>query len=287
MVPILSQSTGPQVTVTLFSDAAPCPRAEVLVTGLEPNVASVTVYRLAAGREFTVRGAVSAPTAGALTRIDFEIPFGLDVTYRAEFFDSSGVSLGYVSSNPVRLDVAETWLHNPLNPQGATPVHVEFETAAVLSRPVPGVVSRPIGRRLGVVLASPRSGVVGMTFNVHATSLETADRVQAMIGGYGRDLPPVLCVRIAAGMPMRVPRPLFLGVLDIQEEDLTIKYGGEDTVHRMQGDEVAPPVSGLFVPLLTRADLNRYYATRAALNDDNLTRLAVNRRYDVAGYANQ
>jgi hypothetical protein len=48
------------------------------------------VYRLAAGREYLVRGAVKAPVAGALSRIDFEVPFGVEVTYRAEMFDSAG-----------------------------------------------------------------------------------------------------------------------------------------------------------------------------------------------------
>lgn len=287
MVLILSPFTGPQVTATVFSDASPCPRAEVLVTGLEPNVASVTVYRLAAGREFTVRGAVSAPTGGALTRIDFEIPFGVDVTYRAELFDSSGVSLGYVSSNPVRLDVAETWLHNPLDPQGSVRVTLLDTAAQAIRRPVPGQISRPIGRRVGVMLTQPRQGVSELVLDVTVGSIADADRVQGMLGGYEQNLPPVLCVRVAATSSARIPRPLFLGVLDIVEEDWDLRMDGEATVHRMQGDEAAPPVPGLFIPLLTRADLNRYYATRAALNGDNLTRLAVNRRYDFAGYANQ
>ena len=60
---------------------------------------------------------------------------------------------------------------------------------------------------------------------------------------------------------------------------------GEWTVQRMVGDEVAPPVPGLFIPLLTNADLKAYYATNAAMKADNATNAALARRYDLSGLA--
>jgi hypothetical protein len=78
---------------------------------------------------------------------------------------------------------------------------------------------------------------------------------------------------------------LFLGVLDIAEEMMDVQYGGEWTIQRMTGDEVAPPTPGLFIPLLTNLDLKMYYATNAAMKADNATNSALARRYDLAGFS--
>jgi hypothetical protein len=85
---------------------------------------------------------------------------------------------------------------------------------------------------------------------------------------------------------MRLPRPLFTDVLDLKERSIDLHIaGGTRTEFVTTGDEAAPPTPALVIPLLTRADLNAYYATRSALNADNLTRLGVNTRYDLAGTA--
>ena len=99
---------------------------------------------------------------------------------------------------------------------------------------------------------------------------------------------PVVCLRLGGcERRMRVTQPMFLSVLDLVEHDITHRWEGDGGMlsHQFTGDEVAPPIPGLFIPLLRRADLNAYYATRAALNADNLTRSDVNRRYDLAGFA--
>lgn len=271
--------------ISEFTDDSPCPRVEVLFTSFLPGTVRVTVVRIAEGRDFLVRGAVNAATAGALTRIDYEIPFGTPVTYRAEMFDSSGESLGYTGGTTVQLDVAETWMHNPLAPQQATPVTLLNTSARTVSRPVPGSISRPLGRRVGVVLSEPRMGLQGLALDVFASSADVADKVQSIAGSYTADTVPIACVRLGADVRLRLPRPLFLSVLDLVEEDISVRLGRDELLERMRGDEVSPPLPGVFIPLLTRADLNMYYGTRAALNSDNLTRLDVNRRYDLAGVA--
>jgi hypothetical protein len=183
---------------------------------------------------------------------------------------------------------ADTWLHNPLYPQGAVKVELYPTTGEKLSRPVPGSVSRPLGRRVGVVLAEPRQGVTGLTFDVIASDIETADRVQALIGDAARDLTPVVCIRLGKDdARLRVPQPLFLGVLDIAEEGVDVRWGGSTTIQRMQGDEVDPPVPGLFVPLLTAADINVSFVTAAAVNAGHARSIDVNRRYDLAGAASE
>lgn len=301
-------------TLTPYTDAAPCPRVEVFFDAFAPGTETVTVLRMSGGRTFPVRGAVRAATAGSMTRIDFECPFNMSVAYRAEMLDAAGLSLGFTDTATLGdvvdellpgddvlpandllpfsevvgqgLVSAVTWMHDPLHPAGAVPVELYPSTGAEISRPVPGTISRPRGRRGGVVLAELRQGVSGLRFDVVTTDLATADRVQALLGGEDRTTVPVVCVRLGGDeRRLRVPQPLFLGVLDIVEVGLTVRWGGGDTLQKMVGDEVDPPVPGLVVPLLTAADLNVFYATAAALNGDNLTAAAANRRYDLAGTA--
>jgi len=301
-------------TLTTYTDDAPTPRVEVYFDEFDPDTATATVYRLAAGREYQVRGAVRAATAGTLTRIDFECPFNILVTYRAEMFDAAGISLGFtdatalpdVIDGPVPADdvypsdfyfpdegligtgllSAYSWLHNPLDPQGAVRVSAVSTTARSLSRPVSGVVSRPMGRRVGVMLSRGRSGLSGFTYDIYAPDVASADKVQAMLGDYTTSAVPALCLRVGGfETNMRIPKPLFLGVLDIAEEDVDIRFGGSATIQRMTGDEVAPPVPGLFIPLLTNADIDAYYASNTAIDADNLSNGAIDRRYDLAGFA--
>lgn len=270
--------------ITLLSDVTEAPFVEVFIEDLIPDAASVTVYRLAAGREFRMRGAVRAPTAGSFTRVDFEVPFNVPVTYRAELFDVDGVSLGFTDSASITLDVADSWMHNPLNPSGGVRIQLSDESAPRIMRPSPGVVSRPKGRRVGVVLSEPRQGVTGLFLDVRTRNDADADLVSAMCGDDGQ--PPVLCIRLgSADQRMRVPQPLFLSALSVSEIDVTHRWGGGELSHHIEGDEVDPPIPGLFVPLLTRADLNFVFSTRAALNSAGLTRTDINRLYEYAGSA--
>jgi hypothetical protein len=272
-------------TITQYLDAAPMPRVEVLFTSFAAGTATVTVYRLGDGREYKMRGAVRAIVAGALTRIDTEVPFGIPVAYRAEMFNAAGLSLGFTDSTETTVNVAETWMHNPLDPKGGVAVAFRDNALNALSRPVMGDVYYPQGRRVGVVISGQRSGLRGVVLDVITDTVADADKVRGMLGDYSASTVPVLCFRVGAGDRLRIPRPLFAAVMDVQESDMNYVIGGTQITHAMKGDEVSPPAPGLFVPLLRRADLNAFYATRAALNADNLSRLSVNRRYDLAGTA--
>lgn len=273
-------------TLNLSIDADPCPRVEVLFSAFKPGTVAVDVYRLAGGRTFLVRGAVKAPVAGALSRIDFEVPFGLDVQYRAEMFDSSGLSLGFTGTATVNVDVAETWVHNPLDPQGATTVAFRRSALQDIQRPFEGDIVYPQGRIVGVVVAGQRRGVQDANLDVIVDTVEQADALQAMFGGYDSSTVPVICFRIGANDRVRIPRPFFAGVLTMSEQDQNYVIGtGEKIAYSIKGSEVSPPTPALVVPLLTRADLNAAFSTRAALNAFYLTRLEANRDYARAGTA--
>ncbi|TFD27527.1 hypothetical protein [Cryobacterium cryoconiti] len=276
-------------TITPFYSWKPCPRAEVLFTSFVAGTATVTVHRKAGGQEKEVRGAIRAAVAGALTRIDMEIPGnGTPVTYRAEMFNAAGVPLGFTDSTTITMHVRESWVHNPLDPQGAIPIEFRPSAARSIVRPTEGSVVYPTGRRVGVLVSGQRRGVQGVDLTVVTDTLEHADKLQAMFGTYDTDLPPILCFRLGTRDRVRLPSPFFAAVLAADEQDVNLAMGlGEQITTVMQGDEVAPPAPGLFIPLLTRADLNAYYSTRAALNADNASRLAVNRRYDLIGASNE
>ncbi len=66
---------------------------------------------------------------------------------------------------------------------------------------------------------------------------------------------------------------------------MDVRWGGQNTIQKMQGDEVDPPVPGLFVPLLTAADINVSFASAALLNSQHARAIDLNRRYDLAGAA--
>jgi hypothetical protein len=271
--------------ITPYFDANPSPRVEVLFSSFAPGATSVTVLRSAGGREFPMRGAVKVSVAGALTRIDTEIPFGVEVSYRAEMFDRSGISLGFTNPSTIVMPVAETWVHNPLDPQNAVRVVMAGDAAQSISRPVPGSVVHPLGRHVGVAVSGTRRGVTGIVLDCYTKTDEEADKLAAMVGGYDDDddTVPVLCFRISANTKMRIPRPFFAAVFDPREENHLVSK----ITWRMQGDEVSPPAPGLFIPFLTNADLDASYVTNAALDADplNPTNLQVNRRYDLIGAA--
>jgi hypothetical protein len=271
--------------LTVFVDAAPCPRVLVSFGRLLAGAAFVTVYRIGGGRTFRVRGAVMAAAAGSFARFDFEVPFGLQVFYRAEMFDASGVSLGFTPSSSVTVDVLETWVHNPLDPSGATVVAFRDSAARDLVRPVEGEVLYPQGRRVGVVVSGQRRGLSGVVLDVVTDTVAAANRFAALCGSYDTVTVPVACFRVGALDRVRLPRPLFASMLDVSEQDMNYVLGGTQITFAVKGDEVAPPAEALLIPLLTRADVNAFYFSRGAVSSDNLTRGDLNRRYDLAGSA--
>lgn len=271
--------------IITHTNASPMPRAEVLFPSLEPGTAFITVHRRAENRDYVMRGGLRAVTTGAFTRVDFEIPFGVPSTYYAEMFDSAGLPLGVTGQSSETLHCDDMWMHNPLDPFNGVRVDFREEATRNLSRPVSGDVYYPEGSTVGKVIAGRRRGLQGTVLDVITDTVEDADKVRDMLGTYSRSTVPVLCFRIASGHQVRIPRPFFAAVMDVAEQDMNYVLGGNQIAHEMSGSEVSPPSPGLFIPLLTRADLNAWYATRAALNADNPTRLDANRKYSIAGTA--
>jgi hypothetical protein len=273
-------------TLTPSYDANPSPRVLVSFTSLAGGAQTINVYRVAEGRQFQVRGGVNLFAVGGVAVMDYEAPFGVSMTYRAEMFDSSGNSLGFTDSTTLTIpatsvlgDSSRVWIHQPLKPTLAVQCYMQLGTAEDLVKTNPGTVYWPEGASVGIRVGARRQGVTGMPLVLQMDSAADADEFQSMFGDYSSDFPAVVCIRSAP--PVRVPRTLFAsGDPDEQTDYISGTWG-----FKLQVDEVAPPAPGLIIPILRRADIDAAFATRAARAAAYATRLARDTDYSKAGLA--
>jgi hypothetical protein len=266
-------------------DHAPVERVEVTVTEILPEAVYVDIYRLAEGRTMLVRGGVRVYAVGGVTVIDFEAPFGIPITYRAEMFaDQDGTaSLGFTGSADAFLDVATTCVHQPLSPQLAVWPERLSATAEDVTRSTPGELVYSEGATVGTWLGQQRRGVEGLKFDLLTRTRGDADTFQAMLGGYGPSHVAVLCIRTPP--PMRIPRQFFGTVSELHEIAVNVRSGGEMVRFEFESDEALPPAPGLVTAILTRDDVDAAYPTREARAAAYLTRLDRDRDYSLSGLA--
>lgn len=267
--------------LTVFTDFAPTPRVLVSVTAPAPGTQTVNVLRTAEGREMKVRGGVGRYAVGGTAVMDYEAPFGVPSSYRAEQFDVNGVSLGFLALGTVTVDVTDSCIHQPLSPALAVRApRVLMDSANDFSHPSPGGTVWPEGATVGRIIGGQRRGLVGTRLHVRLSSTDDMDTLQSMFGTYTQDFPSVLCIRTPPGL--RIPRVLFAGCLDPHEV-----IGGINRIltYDMTVDEVAPPYPGLLIPLLRREDIDAAYPTRAERAAAYPTRLARDTDYSKAGLA--
>lgn len=269
-------------TVTALADAAPCPRVEVLIDGLDPAVASLTLWRVAEGRQVQVRGAVKVPVSSGFQILDVEAGFQVDTQYRAELFDADGNSLGFTANSAtVVLDVDATWVHNPVDPAGAVQIDLSDRSAQELSRPIGGTRYEVEQRTLAVFVTSRRSGLIGVDLFFSTADPQTAAAFEAMLGDYTTVRVPILCVRTAPFLD--IPRTFYAAVLSPTRKPVNVHMGGSLIEWDAQADEAAPPFPGIVIPLLSRDDVDAAYATRDLLDAAYPTRLDIDRDYSLVG----
>jgi hypothetical protein len=280
-----ASSVYTNVEVIVRLDRAPVERVEVTVTEILPDATYVDIYRLAEGRSYLVRGGVKVYAVGGVTVVDFEAPFGIPITYRAEMFaDQDGTtSLGFTGSSDAFLDVGTTCVHQPLNPELAVwPTRLQ-STAADISRTTPGELVYTEGASVGTWIGQDRRGIEGLTFDFLTRTLDEARTFQAMLGGYGTSSVAVLCIRTPP--PMRIPRVFFGTVAELHEVSVDVANGGEAVQFQFVSDEAQPPAPGLVTAILSRDDIDAAYPTREARAAAYLTRLDRDRDYSLAGLA--
>lgn len=270
---------------TLTPDTTGNPRVEVFLdTGdLEAGTTRLRLWRYSEGREWLVRGGVDiVPGVAAL---DWEAPFQTPAQYRAEMFNSGGVSLGFTDVAQVTLDVDTVWVHNPLVPTNAVnlgPIGLLDVDPTTMRPLVGGVVYGEfdtVGRRIG----AGRRGVTAKQFGFAVETVADAEALQRMLGSYETQQVGVLCIRTPP--PARFPRTFFASVDSPREVDRDVRWGGSRTDLLFEATEVRPPFPGITTPLLTYDDLDAAYSTYTARDAAYSSYTEMDRDYALAGLA--
>ncbi len=274
----------PEVVTSVVLSEDPAPRVLVYVNDLPPGVATLTLFRTSGTRTFKVRGAVGQPVAGAFQIPDVEAN-GL-VSYRAQMFTAGGLDLGYTATVQATITLADCWVHNPLDPAGAVKINIDEGSGRELTRPTDGEFFHPEGRTLAVLVSGRRRGLEGVDMYFSTDDAATAEQFEALFGGYNDDDQqiPVMCVRTVDGFS-DLPLTFYAGFLKLTKKPINRHMGGNLREWEGSANETAPPAVALVVALLTRNDIDYFFASRNALDAAYSTRTAIDRDYSKAGTA--
>lgn len=255
-------------SVTGFSDDDPSPRADILLTsGDMTGVTTVSVHQVSAAGDFIVRGADRAPAAGGYFVTDYEIPLGIEVTYRAEKFNGSGVSLGFVSAGlvTVNVDPSEVIFSDPLAPKNAARAVGRTEFAGVVQTRRPKQIYRA---GVATVALMGESGLVeGVALDVATYTIETSDALEAVLTNayvLVRSMPNIL----------RLPQVFHCVIAEPVQVPQDVQYGGGWVLWPLVGDQVTRSALQVLEAAVTYQRYTDYYATYADFNAAYSTYLA-------------
>lgn len=273
-------AAGPDLVAV--ADGISVPAIRVGVTEVLPGTVAINLYRISDGRPALVRGGIRKYAVGGAAVVDWEAPFGVQVTYRAEMFSDAEatISLGFTDSSTTVLDVREAWFHQPLKPSiGFSPTML-WGTALERTRETPGDLVYPQGAEVATWVGGQRRGLSAVAFKL-LTDTDGADQMQAVFGQYGTQASAVLCIRTPPAM--RIPRTFYAAVSEVKET--TLNRPGVDAAIQFDftATEARPPAPGLVAALLRRMDINAAYSSRAAASAAYLTRLERESDYSLAG----
>ncbi|SOD72717.1 hypothetical protein SAMN05892883_2067 [Jatrophihabitans sp. GAS493] len=202
-------TTPPTPALTPHTNAAPCPRIEVLIATMPGDAVTITVYRSWSGRKAAVRDANGAPVSGDFLVIDYEAPLGVPVSYSCVTTDVSGIpSSESALSTPSTLSVVQAWVQDPLDPSSAMPIGMNKQQAGIwfqvdsfsqLSYGLSSSVSEVIGSGLPL-------GIAGTRQQASAVPLQVKTRTPGLADQF-RDL-------LAQAYPLCLRTPVKLPVLD-------------------------------------------------------------------------
>lgn len=266
----------------------PIPHVELTIFTLDPATVTITVSRTVKSRTMPVRGQINVYAVGGRNVVDWEAPFGVPLTYRAEQFDADGNSLGFTSPFTTQLDVDVTWMHNVFNPAQGVTITPAADWASSLSRKIPADMYWPSGGGLATAVFGQRQGLIDAPIPFLTFTEEDADTVRDMFGDpyVSPSIAPVVCIRTAAGKNMRLPLPFYAAIADPVEVPLNTGQGGSLTRWECTGTEVNPPAPALIAALLSLADIDASYPTLAAIDAHYGTMFDIDRDYSLSGTAN-
>lgn len=196
----------------------------------------VDVYRVVGATETLIRTAVrTALTAGDWVGSDYEVPLGVEVTYRASLFDASnGVEVEDVTSAPLVLPAlapGRIYLHNVSSPGAIlSPQVEEFDAVSKESK---ATVYDVVGRSTPVVVSAVRSSRTG-SVRLLTKTLEERDALWALF-----DATDVLLLRTE---PTYGVGALYLAANTVSEERVTRLGAQAMRRFTVEWVETGPPV---------------------------------------------
>lgn len=260
-------TTPPVPTVTPSIDAAPCPRVEILISPMPVDADTITITRAYGSQTDTVRGATGVVVAGDFVVVDYEAPFGVDVTYTCVTEDAGGIASSVSDpSTTVNLDVAEVWAQDPLDPSTSMPWALNRDGAsdARAKRPsfsgfklsAPQNLAASIGSRLPIGQSGVRQAPSAMPLVIATTTPDSTLTMLNLLTQAGA----LLCIRVpAAKLPLVDPLGYYqLG--DITPDDTTV-YG--QVWWTTAATAIVGPSLDVIVPTRTLDDLGGEASTLA------------------------
>jgi hypothetical protein len=239
------------VTLTARSDANPCPRVDVSLTGLASTVQSVTVWQITDEGRFPVRNGSNIYAVGGAIVTDYEPPLGVPVSYAAEQFDSAGIFVGWTdsSSTTIAADPVTAWFQDPLDPASAVRTTMDASFADKVSETREVKLHR-IGDET-IALMGYRGLIQGLTMRVYTTSAADADDLRAVLRRTQ--------VLVRTPPPVPIPRALHVVIPTVPQKGVDITGGGSVYVWDLEGDQVTRSSLDIAVPVVTwQRYINKY-----------------------------
>jgi len=273
--PILSFLPGDPV-------AHVAPRVEILGFLFPPAAVTATYYRSDGSRTWTVRGGVNRSVAGGVAVLDWEAPFGVPVSYRAELFNAAGLSIGFTDSASITVVTDEVWVQHVLEPSIAVRWSFTDRALAELSRPTAGGFAQVEGASVQKWIGSRRTGLVQVNLSGVTENLDDAAVFDSMFGTYEQARVPILVFR--APPVLRLPAT-FIAQVEVVRQPMSIATVPDFDVWELVGTEVEPPAVGLVEATLTWDDLAAAYDTWDEVAAAYGSWLDASRDYSLAGLA--
>lgn len=223
---------------------------------LPASTHTVTVTRTADGVSYVVRGASALFADGGAVLDDYEVPVGVTVSYTAEAFDSSGVSLGAVAgalTGTVACDPSLGWVSDPTNPNAVVQVELKSDFAQTLTT-VRQVQTYQVGDRVVALL-----GALGKLSNLTLRmQTKTVDDYMTLVGVLRQS-----AVLIRTAPPTLQPRLLYVVVPTVNAIQQDVQWGGGWVLFDIQGDEVDATTLDILIPVVTYQTYMDAFATYA------------------------
>lgn len=245
----------------------PCPRAGITVTGLGSTSDSVvTLWRVAEGERFPVRGArrISMIDSGFLT--DWDAPLQRDFFYELEVLSGpSGASR--VESAALVVPSETGWLMDPLVPQSAVPIvgerrddgdiYLRSPALAALEYAADISIFKVMGNSRPMALFGRRMAEMGLDTSVGVRSAEQNTRLKKLL----------LSTAQLSFRPLKkwgeldLPGTMFLANAVARQTPVNVLMGGKLTWWDLKSDTVAAPAMKVLTSTFTYGDVKMLLST--------------------------